>query len=91
MPIDVPPWQRQELLRLLTVCARRKVIFQDDFINTVARLQPLIGILAPRVIPVLREFVRAEAAGRRIPTMSRLPTTTEERSSECNAVQRFEQ
>jgi hypothetical protein len=61
MPIDVPPWQQQVLLRLLTVSARRKVIFQDDFLTTAAELQPLLVILAPAVIPVLRAFIQKEA------------------------------
>jgi hypothetical protein len=64
MPIDVPPWRRQALLRLLTVSARRMVIFQDDFGHTVAELQPLIAILAPAVIPVLGAFIRSEATER---------------------------
>jgi hypothetical protein len=58
LPIDVPKAQQEELLRLLTVSSRRRVIFQDDFMNTVNDLYPLLGILAPRVIPVLRVFLQ---------------------------------
>lgn len=86
MPIDVPPWRRQALLRLLTVSARRKVIFQDDFWYTVAELQPLISILAPAVIPVLGAFIRSEASERPRTQMSRSGKQSTLGGSNNNAV-----